>query len=98
MVRTVIVALPADTPVTTPDELTVATALLLVLQVTDLFVALDGNTVAVSCCVPPTFNDAVVGDTLTPVTGTFTPVFTVTLLIDDVHRVPSLCEVTASPT
>ena len=43
----VMVAVPAPFAVTFPP-LTVATELLLVLQVTDLFVALEGDTVAVS--------------------------------------------------
>src|SRR5687767_5578428 len=52
-VVTVIVALPAATPVTRPLLLTVATEELLVDHVTVLFVALEGDTVAVNCCVEP---------------------------------------------
>ena len=63
-------ALPAATAVTTPVELTVATAVLLLDQVTFLFVALLGATVAVNVVVEPTFTLALVGDTVTPVTGT----------------------------
>ena len=66
---TVIVAVPTDTPVTRPVALTVATAVLLLLQVTFWFVALAGVIVAVNCCVPPIKIEAVVGDTLTPVTS-----------------------------
>ena len=54
MVLTVIVAVPADTPFTTPDALTVATLLSLLIQVTALFVAFDGETVAVKATVLPT--------------------------------------------
>ena len=67
-VVTVIVAVPTDTPVTRPVELTVATAVLLLLQVTFWFVAFAGVIVELSCCVPPINIEAVVGDTLTPVT------------------------------
>ena len=45
-VVTVIVADPAATPVTTPEELTVAAAVLFEVQVTYLFVAFEGETVA----------------------------------------------------
>lgn len=69
-VVTVIVALPGDTPVTKPDPSTLATEALLELQLTVLMVAFAGATVAVSCCVAPTLNDAVSGETVTPVTGT----------------------------
>jgi len=41
-------------------------------------VAPTGDTVAVSCCVPPSSNVLVVGDTETPVTGTKAPEYTVT--------------------
>jgi hypothetical protein len=68
-VVTVMVAVPTDTPVTRPVELTVATAVLLLLQVTFWFVVLAGAIVAVNCCVPPIKIEAVVGDTLTPVTS-----------------------------
>ena len=47
-VVTVIVAVPSVTPVTSPVELTVAIAVLLLLHVTFLFVALLGATVAVT--------------------------------------------------
>ena len=54
LVVTVIVTEPADLAVTTPEEDTVATDVLLEDQVTDLSVALDGVTVAVNVCVSPT--------------------------------------------
>ena len=72
-VFTVIVAVPAATPVTTPDELTVATEVLLLVHVTLLLVALAGDTVAVSVVVEPALTLTVVGDTVTPVTGTVVP-------------------------
>jgi hypothetical protein len=53
-VVTVMVAEPAATAVTTPVELTVATLVLLLLQVTFLLVALAGDTVAVRVAVCPT--------------------------------------------
>jgi hypothetical protein len=53
-VVTVIVAVPMATAVTKPLVLTVAFAVSLEDQVTFLFVALAGATVAVSCCVLPT--------------------------------------------
>ena len=49
----VIVALPLDTAVTKPVLLTVATEVLLLVQVTLLSVALLGVTVALSCKVCP---------------------------------------------
>ena len=54
----VIVAEPADFAVTTPLLSTVATLLLLVDQVTALFVVLFGSTVAVSCIVSPSIISA----------------------------------------
>lgn len=74
----VMVAVPAATPVTTPLALTVAIKGLLEVQVTDLFVALAGETVAVSGMVPAIATLAVVGVTLTPVAGTGTTAVTVT--------------------
>ena len=65
----VIVAEPAATPVTTPVEITVATDVLLELQLTVAFVALDGSTVAVNWVVAPTYTETESGDTLTPVTA-----------------------------
>jgi hypothetical protein len=75
-VATVIVAVPAATPVTSPP-LTVATLVLLVYHVTALFVALLGRTVAVSVSLPPTdsvvdvlFSDTDVGEILAALTVT----------------------------
>ncbi len=62
------VAVPAATPVTRPELLTVAIDVFDELQVTFLLVAFDGETVAVSCCVVPTLTEADVGLTVTPVT------------------------------
>ena len=69
-VVTVIVAVPAFLAVTTPEVETVATVVLLDDQVTLLFVALDGDTVAVSVCVWPSVSVRLVWFRLTPVTGT----------------------------
>ena len=69
-VVTVIVEVPANTPDTTPLVLTVAIAVFDELHITFLLVAVDGNIVAVNCCVPPTAIDALVGLTVTPVTAT----------------------------
>ena len=55
-VVTVIVAVPAFLAVTTPEEETVATVVLLEDQVTSLFVALEGVIVALSVCVWPSVN------------------------------------------
>ena len=71
VVVTVIVAVPTAFAVTRPDADTVATVELLVVHVTALFVALLGATVAVSCIVALTVIEALVGLTVTPVTGTF---------------------------
>ena len=62
------VALPVATAVTSPELLTVETDVLSELQVTFLFVASEGKTVAVSCCVPLTGILADIGLTVTPVT------------------------------
>jgi hypothetical protein len=96
-VVTVIVAVPAALPVTKPDVLTVAIAVLLLVQVTVLFVAFAGATVAVSCVVPFTATETDVGLIVTPVTGTLVDVLTVTLVNGAVHNVPSACDVTARP-
>ena len=69
-VVTVMVALPAATPVTKPVALTVATEVLLEVQVTVLLVAFAGATVAVNWALPAGAIEAVVGLTVTPVTGT----------------------------
>ena len=74
---TVIVAEPAAFAVTTPEEETVTTEVLLDDHVTDLSVAFDGVTVAVKVCVSPTVIDNDVLFRLTPVTDTVAA-FTVT--------------------
>ena len=66
----VIVVVPAAIAVTNPLLFTVATAALLEVQLTFLFVAFEGLTVAVSCVVPFTDSVAVVGVNVTPVTAT----------------------------
>jgi hypothetical protein len=71
VVVTVIVAVPAAIGVITPLLLTAATPLLLVDQLTELSVALDGKTVAVSLPVKsPTMRCNVVESSITPVTAT----------------------------
>ncbi|MNQ77914.1 hypothetical protein D3C85_928080 [compost metagenome] len=77
------VAVPCDTPVTNPVELTVATAVLLELQFTLLFVALLGETVAVNCVVDPAEIEAEVGLTLTLVTATGLPVAQLKVTADE---------------
>ena len=67
-VFTVIVALPAETAVTRPFASTVATALLLLDQVTLLSVASAGVMVAVNCFSSPTVNSNDVWSIATPVT------------------------------
>ena len=67
-VVTVIVAVPAATAVTVPLE-TVATLSSLDDQVTVLFAAVDGATVAVSVSVSPTLRSSVFLLSVTPVTG-----------------------------
>ena len=77
-VVTVIVAVPVLTPVTTPPVDTMATAVLLLLHVTFLFVALEGSILAKRVSVPFTARlvDVLLRDT--PVTGTtFTLIVTV---------------------
>ena len=71
VVVTVIVEVPAAFAVTTPEEDTVATEVLLDDHVTDLSVAFDGNTVAVKVSVSPTVMDRELLFRLTPVTDTF---------------------------
>ena len=66
----VIIAEPAALAVTTPDVETVATDVLLEVQVTDLLVALAGVTVAVRVWVSPTVMDRDELLRLTPVTET----------------------------
>ena len=88
-----IVAVPAAFAVTTPEEETVATDVLLEDQVTDLSVAFEGVTVAVRVCVSPTVIESDVLLRLTPVTATvwactvtaqvafFPPSFVVTVIV-----------------
>ena len=70
----VITAVPVATPVTSPVVLTFAIPVLLLLHVTLVSLALDGDTFAVNCKVSPAFTvllpfaDVI----LTPVTGCFT--------------------------
>ncbi len=90
-----IVAEPAAFAVTTPEEETVATDVLLEDQVTDLSVALEGVTVAVNVWVSPTVIDSEALLRLTPVTATvaadtvtehvafFPPSFVVTVIVAD---------------
>src|SRR5947199_70939 len=69
----VIVAVPAALPVTSPLAVTVATAVLLLPQLTvrpDNGLPLASFEVAVSCTVWPTCTDAVPGLTVTDATGT----------------------------
>ena len=80
-VVTVIVAVPDATAVTFPAVETVATLVLLLLQVTFLFVALLGETVAVSVSVAFGANVSVVLFRLTPVTGTVTVTAQVAVLL-----------------
>ena len=92
-VLTVIVAVPADLAVTTPEPDTVATDVLLDDQETFLLVAFEGVTVAVRVCVSPTVMDRDVLFRETPVTGTvaawtftvqvavFPPSFVVTVIV-----------------
>ena len=70
VVCTVIVAVPADLAITTPVEETIATDSLFDDQVTDLSVALDGETVALRLCVSPSVIVRLVLSRLTPDTET----------------------------
>src|SRR2546428_699016 len=73
----VIVAAPTATPVTSPLADTVATALLLVVQVTVRPLSrlpLASLSVAVSCTVPPRYMLGAAGLTVTDATGTFATV------------------------
>ena len=66
---TVIVAVPSALAVTKPVLETVATLVASDSQVTFLLVALDGEIVAVNCCVSPISSVAEVGLTVTPLTA-----------------------------
>lgn len=85
-VVTVMVAVPTVFAVMTPVEETVATAVLLEDQVTDLFVALVGVTTAVSVSVSPTVMVRVVWFRLTPVTAT---VAALTVTVQEAVLLPS---------
>jgi hypothetical protein len=61
---------PVDMPDTTPSEFTVAIAVFAEDHVTALFVALEGNTVAISDFVEPAFNVKDVGEILTEAVDT----------------------------
>ncbi len=76
-VFTVIVAVPTDLAVTKPEEETVAIDVLLDDHVTDLLVALDGNTVAVRAKESPSVIEREVLSRLTLVTDT---VFSLTVI------------------
>ena len=80
VVFTVIVALPADFAITTPEEDTSATDGAFDDQVTDLSVAFDGDTVAVNVWVSPSVIVRVVISRLTPVTD-ITLAITVTVQV-----------------
>ena len=69
-VVTVITAVPSDTAVTTPDDDTVATAVLLLTHVTLLYVAFDGEIVTDSVAVLPCSIESVVRLSDTLVTDT----------------------------
>ena len=71
-VSTVIVAVPADTAVTLPLSLTVATSGSSLLQLTFGLVASSGSTVAVRVALSPSFNSSVSSLKVTPVTSTVT--------------------------
>jgi hypothetical protein len=71
-VVTIMVAIPAPTAVTKPLALTVATFVLLDAHVTDWFVALAGDTVAVSMDVSAGVSDKLAELSVTPSTGTDT--------------------------
>src|SRR5213595_323516 len=100
----VIVAVPAALPVTSPLAVTVATAVLLLPQLTvrpDNGLPLASFGVAVSCTVWPTCTDAVLGLTVTDATGT---VLTVTVavplcpsLVAVIVAAPAVTPVTSPP-
>lgn len=83
----VICAVPVDTPVTTPEELIVATAVLPDCQLTPWLVALKGSTVAVRGVVEPTTVEAVNGIVI-PVTGVEAAAETVTVALAGVDEPP----------
>ena len=74
------VAVPGLIPLTVP-LLTVATDVLELVQVTFLFVAVDGAIVALSVSLVPTVNDNVVLFNVTPVTPLFLLITTLNALV-----------------
>ena len=70
LVVAVIVAVPTETPVTSPELFTVATDSSLLVQVTFLLVASSGMTLAATSATLPISTVSVAGVTSTPVTGT----------------------------
>lgn len=68
-VVTVIVAVPADSAVINPLLFTVATSVSLLINVTALFVAFAGDTVAVIVSLSPTLSDVEFLFNVTPVTA-----------------------------
>ncbi|MNV92423.1 hypothetical protein D3C71_1870210 [compost metagenome] len=81
--------MPADFAVTTPAASTLATSLLLLVQMTVRFVAFAGATVAVSVPLPPVVRLSSVGFTLTPVAGTISGAGSVTVTIVSAVKPPS---------
>jgi hypothetical protein len=104
----VTVVVPAVTAITRPEAVTVATAALLLAQLTFWFVAFAGLTVAASCseyvgpATPITITVALLFR-LTPVTGTFCavtvtlhePVFPPSTVVTVIRAVPALTPVTS---
>ena len=98
MVVAVIIAVPTATAVTSPVSETVAVFVSLLVQVTSLFVALSGSTVAISCSVPPTTRDMLDLIRVTPVTAMSASVpVTVTLQLADTAPSCVLTVIIASP-
>src|SRR5437867_4016712 len=100
----VIVAAPAVTPVTSPLPLTVATAVLLLAQLTgrpDNGLPFASLGVAASCTVWPACTDAVAGLTVTDATGTVLTVIVAVppcpSLVAVIVAVPALTPVTSPP-
>jgi hypothetical protein len=99
-VVTVILAFPSETPVTYPLLLTLATLVSLEIQLMALFVAFEGETVAVSAEVLPIPNDKLVALNAIPVTGTVTVIAHADVLLPStvvtvIMALPSAMAVTA---
>ena len=96
----VMVAVPALTPVTTPEELIVATVVSLLSQFTPLSLASPGETVAFSVSVSPAYSVALLLSSATPVAYCFTVIWQVALLplpsaaVDVMVAVPAFSAVT----